>query len=129
MSSPRNFTLNDWDFIVNCSKKSKFPLVILGLGEYFVPKESNIIDLSNKTTFLESIEILKNGYGYWGIDSVFSVFATKVFPANRLMIKTINTWCLKCAYIYYAPFKEFPFLGEDLPAIFSKFSKISCKYL
>ena len=74
-------------------------IVILNVEDCQIPYDKDIINLTNKTTLIESIEILKNANGYFGVNSALSVLAAKLFTRDRLYIhgKTKNM------DVYYYP--------------------------
>jgi len=111
-SPGREFNDEDWEYI------PKTEIVVLGTGEFECPPRA--IDLRNKTTICECIEILKASRGYIGVDSFLSVVAAKLFPANKLMVKTLGALCIKARRIYFAPLEDFGFLGYSLKEISSR---------
>ena len=64
---------------------------------------NNIINLSSKTTLVESIEILKNSSGYIGIDSFLSVIASKLDNCTKKYVKCNNTHARNFKHIYWYP--------------------------
>jgi len=101
----RDFSVEDWDAVLLYLSKTGRLGVILNNGQDIMPKSHNLIDLSNKTTMFESIEILKHGDFYIGIDSCLSILAARHFPPNKIMIKSTNTQFYNCEYVYCAPHK------------------------
>ena len=84
--------------------------VVLNVGNDFIPTDDVIINLNNQTNFLESIEILKKGSGYLGVDSSLSVLATKLFPVSNLYVKSQNHHLQNFKHIYYMPQTDFSFI-------------------
>lgn len=102
-NSNRDFNQQDWEFLLNYLTKIKSFGVVLNLGADTIPQHPLIIDLSNQTTFCESVEILKQAKGYIGIDSCLSVLAAKMFLYPNLMVKSHNDHCYMWASVYFAP--------------------------
>lgn len=108
--SGRDFKDYDWEFLKAYLTKRRCFGVILNIGDDPVPEHPLLINLTNKTSFLESVEILKKASGYIGIDSSLSVLAAKVFSPPHLAIKSNNNHCYIWSAVYYAPQIEQPFL-------------------
>lgn len=87
------------------------------IGTIPIPVCQNIIDLTNKTTMLESVEILKNAYGYIGVDSWLTVLATQLFDTNRLVIKSNNMHLFLYKTIYYGSQKSFDFIIRKIESL------------
>jgi len=105
-------TLADFRLLGGTSQQK---IVVLNTWpDYQIPNNKNIIDLTNKTTLIESIEILKNSNGYFGIDSALSVLAAKLFGSDQLYIrhfgrsKKFHLW--RNIDVYYYPHKSLEFL-------------------
>lgn len=107
----REFNHMDWKGLLQIL--GDFPGVVLNNANDPIPN-NNLINLSNQTTFLESIEILKKAKGYFGIDSSLSVLAAKLFDSPNLIIKSQNGHCYANKHIYYAPHKKFKFLQRGI---------------
>lgn len=95
------------------------------IGVYLDAKEAShppahdlVVDLVGQTTVEESLEILKNGVGYLGIDSWLSVMAAEL-PFEHFKIKLNNYHGIHFKSVYWAPYKTFDFLlkhlGDQLP--------------
>jgi len=111
---PRTFYKNEWEDTIKHLQKVKIHGVVIGLGCPNVPKNNWIINLSDKTSLLEAIEILKASQGYIGIDSCFSVLAAQLFSPLQLSIKGTSPWCYSNLPIYFAPHRKFPFISKKL---------------
>jgi len=110
----RDFNHKDWEQTNNFLKKHDLKGVILYEGKDVLPECKNIKNLQNKTSILESIEILKGAKGYIGIDSWISVLASKLFEEPYLQIKSINSHCYENAEVYYAPKTKFNFIVKEI---------------
>jgi hypothetical protein len=101
----RNFTINDYYNTESILKKNKMIGVIVTDVESTLPDKikDSFINLSGKTSIEESIEILKLSSGYIGIDSFLSVFATKIFTNNNVIIKCYNKHAYEWKNIYWHP--------------------------
>ena len=88
----RNFTIKDYYNTESILKSNKMIGVIVTDVESILPDKikDSFINLSGKTSIEESIEIMKACHGYIGIDSFLSVFATKIFDKNNVIIKCYN---------------------------------------
>lgn len=107
----RNFTDANWKMVINFIEKNQFIGVVLNTEEVPVPKHLKIVNLTNRTNILESIEILKKSKGYLGIDSCLSVVAARLFKKN-LYVKSSNEHLHSWKHIYYAPRKDFQFINK-----------------
>lgn len=110
----RDFNESDWQTVIKILKSKKMFGVVLNIGNDTVPNDSILINLSNKTNFIQSIEILKKASGYIGIDSSISVLATKLFNLPNLLVKSQNQHCYINKKVYYAPKDKFDFLVKNL---------------
>lgn len=110
----RDFSESDWDFTIKKLESQKVFGVVLNIGNDFIPEHPLIINLSNKTDFIQSIEIMKKAKGYIGIDSSLSVFAPKLFKTENIIIKSNNQHCYSNKKIYYAPETKCDFIKRKL---------------
>ena len=110
----RDFDAKDWENCIDFLKKNNYKGIVLNEGNDIVPENEIIINLSNKTSLLESIEILKFSNGYFGIDSWLSVLAAKLFDVPLLQIKSNNQHCIFHAYCYFAPHTNFSFIKKQI---------------
>jgi len=110
----RDFTSTDWDATIALLHKRGQKGVVLNNGDDKVPKTDQLIDLSNKTSILESIEVVKKSTAYIGIDTCFSVLAAQLFDSRNLLIKCVNNHGLNNKAIYFAPHKTFEFITESV---------------
>lgn len=105
----RNFASWDWTNLLPTIKKG----VVLFKGPHYkCPKNHKLIDFTNKTNLLESIEILKGASEYIGVDSCLSVLATKLPIA--VMVKSKNKWLYEWSHIYFAP-KNHKIIIDSIP--------------
>jgi ADP-heptose:LPS heptosyltransferase len=70
-----------------------------------------LINLNQQTDLIVSIEILKGAKGYIGVDSCLSVLAAKLFD-EHLFVKSTDRHLLRWKHVYYAPKKNFDFIGS-----------------
>lgn len=124
---PRDLDRSDWVSLLSFLMAKSMYGVILNNSRWIpttisrlelpkIPQHKLLIDLTNKTTVKESIEVLKGGKGYWGIDSFLTVLAVKLFSGDYLKVKNqtyINTSneidCNKRKF-YFFPKNEYKFL-------------------
>lgn len=116
----RDFNDDDWAAAIYHLIKKNMTGVVLNNGSDYVPNNSCLIDLSNKTSFVEAVEILKKAKGYMGIDSSLSVMAAKLFEYPNFMVKSQNDHCHSNKHIYYAPQNKFNFLGMSIAKLIPK---------
>lgn len=110
----RDFHDGDWDITIQYLIDNNLYGVVLNTGADEIPVHNRIVDLSNKTTMLEAIEILKKAACFIGVDSCLSIVAAKLFTPDRLTVKSINQHFYNCKDIYLAPQKEFWFVVKNV---------------
>lgn len=110
----RDFKEDDWNDLLLYAKKHELPLVVLNDKAEKVPTDPLITDLSNRTTVVQALEVVKGGCGYVGIDSSVSVIAAKVFAKERLAVRSRNGHCYANQDIYYAPQTDFSFIARSV---------------
>lgn len=106
----RDFNEKDWETTTKILKEMDLPGVVINQGESYIP--DNYINLANKTTIREAIEVVKASKGYIGIDSCLSVIAAKV--CDLKIIKSCNDHCYRWAHVYFAPNLTWPFLKKEI---------------
>lgn len=116
-NNQRYFTQHEWNSVLNFLKTKGIKGVVLNIGNDFVPNSPYVVNLTNKTTICESIEILKNSKGYIGVDSCLSVLAARLFDNNNLYIKSNNKHLYDWKHVYYHPKTNFNFLRRNLTGI------------
>ena len=103
----RNFV--DIDYINTIKFLNENNITGVMLSKVFIEISSsidinnNIINLSSKTTLVESIEILKHSCGYIGIDSFLSVIASKLDNCKKKYVKCNSTHPINFKHIYWYP--------------------------
>lgn len=110
----RDFNQQDWSSLLKRLSDSGRKGVVINQGNENIPDDPLLINLNNKTTLTEAIEILKHSSGYNGIDSCLSVLAAKLFDFPDLIIKTVNAHCLNFKEVYFSPRKDFRFLSQRI---------------
>jgi hypothetical protein len=110
----RDFDERDWADCLKTLERSGLMGVVVEYDRGPIPDSPLLVDLQGKTRLAEAVELLKGARGYIGIDSCLSVLAAKLFPANRLAIKGVNSHAYDWAKVYYAPWRSFPFLQPRL---------------
>lgn len=111
----RMFKDDDWGWLIARLEADDAQGVVLNIGDDPVPKHNRLIDLSNKTTLAEAMEITKKASAYIGIDSAFAVLAAKV-PVEEMVVRAVcvEPWIWK--HVYYAPRTDFEFVVPSLGA-------------
>lgn len=112
----RDFNLDDWEQVLLVLKENDMKGVVINSEKEPIPDSNLLIDLSQKTTLTEAIEVLKASKGYFGIDSWMSVLAAKLFDCPNLQIKSNNEHCFNNSFFYYAPKTSFDFLVGQIKA-------------
>lgn len=112
----RDFDAEDWLNTLKLLQDRGLQGVIINAGKDIIPENKSIINLNNKTTILESIEILKKSQGYIGVDSCLSVLAAKLFAYPNLLVKSVNEHLYRWKHLYYAPSTDFQFLVKNVKA-------------
>lgn len=108
----RDFNGADWDAVIKYLVGRGIKGVVLNNSSEPVPESNQLINLANKTNITEAVEVVKNACGYVGIDSAMSVVASKNFSPDNMVVKTHNSHLHNYKHIYYAPMKDFSFLGN-----------------
>lgn len=110
----RTFSEEEWQETLRWLRRTNSKGVVIGLQCPRVPVDDSIINLSDKTSIFEGIEIAKKAFGYIGVDSCFSVIAAQVIPAERIYIKSKSRWCYDNLSVYFAPHRSFEFVHEEV---------------
>ena len=84
----RDFTPAEIAATVQAARRHDVPLVLINQGSD--PPIRGVIDLQNNTNLYGSIDITLGAAIYIGIDSAMSQVATKVLPADKIVIKHYN---------------------------------------
>lgn len=104
----RNFAVGDYMNTCAILKARGLIGVIVSCENINIPEElqSMLINLSTQTTLPQCIEILKRSKCYIGVDTCFSVIASKIFRDPRnIFIKSINPGLYQYSANYYFPHK------------------------
>ena len=96
----RRFTNEEWVKVIAHLKAKGMKGVIINSGN-FEFSDPQIINLSGKTSILESIEYVKKSKGYIGVDSSLSVLATKILLPDSIKIKSNNGHLMNYKHVYY----------------------------
>jgi len=102
----RNFINVDYLNIFEFLKKQNITGVIISIEPIHLPnyiKGVNIINLSlDKLDVINCIELTKQCNYFFGVDSLFSVIASKILPPNNIYIKCNNNngYCNRDIYWY-----------------------------
>jgi hypothetical protein len=115
MGNRRDFNKEDWNQTLNILNVNNSYGVIINVGDKEkIPKNPMLLNLSNQTSLVEGIEILKEAQGFLGIDSWLSVLAAKIFDEPNLQIKTCHEHVRRFASLYFAPKTNFNFLVPQI---------------
>lgn len=110
----RNFSAQDWKQTIAFLEQHDLYGAVLMREVMSIPKHPRLLDYQGKTNILESVELLKAAQGYIGVDTCWSVPATKLFPVQRLRVKTVSPHCKRWKHLYFAPLKDFSFLRDRI---------------
>lgn len=124
----QDIEISEWQNILFYLIQTDQQAIILGLNDAQcpVPNNSRFINLLGKTTFAESVEILKLASGYIGVDSALSVLAAQIFDSSQLLIKSCNPILGFYKKYYYHPHSDFDFIASSVypcrnPPLFAKY--------
>lgn len=95
-------------------KNAGIPAVVVNQSKKATIECEGVIDLSNKTTLLETLEITKKCNGFIGCASFPSVMATKMLPPNKVLVKAKPEIKNRDWVCYYAPFRKNDFIKERI---------------
>ena len=110
----REFNDIHWrDCLARLERRSQTGVVV-NHGHDPIPNHRRLIDLSNKLTLAEAVEVLKRAEGYCGIDSCFAALACQRFDASRLMILASNPHYFDWLPLYCAPHTTYPFVARRI---------------
>ena len=104
----KKFSNYDWKELIKILKIKKIKGVLLNnfyRKDIKIPKNNFLIDLTEKTSLFESIEITKNAKFYVGINGCLSIIAMQKYP-NKCMIKTCLLKKFQWYKIYYPKIKN-----------------------
>jgi hypothetical protein len=113
----RDLTRDEWLLAYKRLNQRSIPIVIVNTGGERLESLPDVIDLTNRLTLLEAIEVTKGAAGFIGAASLFSVVASKTLPADRLFIKGSKDLKMNYATFYYAPLRGNAFVDPKLASI------------
>lgn len=109
----RDFTREELEAALLAAETHRLPLVLINEGSDPLIESPWLINLQNKTNLYGSIDITLGASLYIGIDSAMSQIATKVLPAEKLLIKSVNPHYYRSLRWYCAPHTVYPFVVES----------------
>jgi hypothetical protein len=109
----RDFTRDEIEDALLAAEQHRLPLVLINEGCDPLIESPWLINLQNKTNLYGSIDITIGASLYIGIDSAMSQVATKVLPAEKLLIKSVNPHYYRSLRWYAAPHTVYPFVVES----------------
>jgi hypothetical protein len=110
----RDYTDHEWKSTLEFLRKKELKGVVVLNSNDYIPDDSSIINLANKTNIAEAMEIAKHCHTYIGVDSCFAALVTKFLSDDRLFIKSVNDHYLNNFSIYAAPHVRSEFVCRDL---------------
>ena len=110
----RDLTEEELNIISKRLMVCKMMGIVLNVGNKMGNKCPNIIDLTNETSLLESVEITKRATKFVGCASCLSVIASKMISEHSLAIKANEMLRRRLWAFYYAPRDNNQFLHRSL---------------
>jgi hypothetical protein len=114
IQSWRRFHPRDWEWLTQYLANHQMYGVVVNTGTDPVPENKWLINLSNKTTLGQALEIVKQSKGYIGIDMAFSVLAAQM--SKPMLVATTNAILWAYKHLYYAPQTYWQFIVPHLGA-------------
>jgi len=113
----RDLTDSEWRR-VHCTLQARgFPIVIVNKGGIPFAPLAGVIDLTDKLTLIEAIEVTKGAAGFIGAASLFSVIASQLLPKEKLFVKGSGDLKNNFAWFYYAPHVSNSFVVNELNSL------------
>lgn len=103
----RDFTTTEWNNVISNIEKLGHKFYVINTSDDFVPNHLLLVDLSKKTSIIESLEIAKKASYYIGIDSWIPAILSKIMPPENLVIKTTSSHYMQYLNIYLNPIKNY----------------------
>lgn len=131
----RDLNEKEWKTILYYLERGEIKGVVLGTGQgkVAVPKHESLINLIDKTTIAEALEITKQSFSFMGASSVFSVLASKHISNYNIYVKGHETllnneykqlnnpetswWIHPLWKFYYSPLENNYFLRTSLEVL------------
>lgn len=111
----RDMTQPEWLAVQRYASDIGLPVVVLNKGgEPLENKRRGVIDLSDRTTLLQGIEVTKHADVFIGCSSVFAAIAAKVLPQSRVFVKANHSVRRFFYWLYYSPLDTNTFVTDDL---------------
>jgi hypothetical protein len=111
----RDLDQAEWGLILDrLEKEDKYGVIVNGPAADQPPVHPRLNSLVGKTTYSQTIALLKRASGYWGIASSLCCLASQLFEAKDLWVKGPEAWLRLNRYVYFAPHTEFSFLFNHL---------------
>lgn len=110
----RDLTWQEMQNVLEWSSRTKIPLVLVYNGSDLIQVPEQVLNLQNQTDILETMAVVEHASYYVGIDSCQSQVATKVLPADRLLIKSVNPHYYQSLKWYCAPHADYPFVVKEI---------------
>jgi hypothetical protein len=107
----RDLDRDDWDALLRYLRRQNLLGVVLGAEGRHVPSDPFLIDLTRRTSVLESVEVVKAATGYVGIDSWLAIVFAKTH-VEQFFVKSVNPQFLRD--FYYAPCPDLATIGTSL---------------
>jgi hypothetical protein len=111
----RDLDNDEWDLILDRLEREQIQgLVVNAPNADPPPKHPLITNLVGKMSIHESIALLCQAEGYWGIASCLAVLASQIFQKEQMWVKGPESWLYVNRYIYFAPHQDFSFVFRHL---------------
>lgn len=116
----RDLTETEWLRVYRRLQERGFPIVVVNKGGSPFAPLLGVIDLTDKLTLLEAIEVTKGASGFIGAASLFSVIAAQLLPKEELIIKGSRDLKDNFSWFYYAPHTSNSFVVRNLTKLPAK---------
>lgn len=110
----RDFTEADWAETLRLLSRHARVGVVIGKGGDAVPEHPLLVNLYNRTSVAEAVEVVKGCRGYIGINSWPPTIAARKLHPDALCVKANNPWLDKWKTVYLAPMTQFPCLAPTI---------------
>lgn len=110
----RDLSLREWVAALRYIKSRGYGIVIVNKGGERMPLPFEAVDLSDKLTLLETIEVTKRAAGFIGCASFPAVIAAQSLTSDWLFVKSNRSVKRFYFWLYYAPQESNAFVTDDL---------------
>lgn len=120
----RDLSHDEWALACRLLRAARVPVVVVNQGDDRYKSFPGVIDLTDKLSFLEALEVTRRASGFIGAASVFSVLAAKNLTEQQLFVKGNPSLKRDYSWFYYAPHSTNNFVNGDLKKVLPRISKL-----